>query len=40
MFFIIEVYASYVMAIVGVEREPLVSELDALTTRPSNGPLI
>ena len=33
-FFIIEVYASQMMALAGVELEALVSEPDALTTRP------
>ena len=33
-FFIIEVNASYIMALVGVELQTLVSEPDALTTRP------
>ena len=34
IFFIIEVYASYIMALVGIELETLVSESDALTIRP------
>ena len=33
-FFIIEVYASYIMALVGVKLETLVSQPDALTTSP------
>ena len=33
-FFIIELYASYTMALAGVELETLVSEPGALTTRP------
>ena len=33
-FFIIEVYASYIMALVGVKLETLISQPDALTTSP------
>ena len=33
-FFIIEVYASLIMALVGVEIETLISEPDTLTIRP------
>ena len=34
MFFIIQVHASLMMALAGVELETLVSESDALTTQP------
>ena len=34
IFFIIEVYASYIMALEGVKLETLISQPDALTTSP------
>ena len=37
LFFVIEVYASWIMALVGIELETLVSESDALTTRLRNA---